>query len=136
MARPSGAPRPSDKIEEFHPVEGSPAASTPVSDGERVVVYFGSCGLISYSLDGKELWKFTLPVAETNNRFGTGTSPILADGMVLLVRDLIKDSAVYAVDVRTGSQAWKTEHPAHPQAGHLRSCGSMMAAPSWWFPAL
>src|SRR5262245_13456495 len=42
------------KIEDFHPVEGTPAAPTPASDGKKVVVYFGSCGLICYDLEGKE----------------------------------------------------------------------------------
>lgn len=97
------------KIEPFHPTEGSPAASTPVSDGKTVVTYFGSCGLIAYDLGGKELWRFELPTAVTNNEFGTGTSPILADGLVLLARDLSKDSAVYAVDIATGSQKWKVD---------------------------
>ena len=32
---------------------GSPAAPTPVTDGERVYVYFGSYGLLSYDFDGK-----------------------------------------------------------------------------------
>jgi outer membrane protein assembly factor BamB len=99
------------KIEVFHPTEGSPAASTPASDGKTVVSYFGSCGLIAYDLAGKELWRFELPTAVTNNEFGTGTSPVLADGLVLLARDLSKDSAVYAVDLATGSQKWKTERP-------------------------
>ena len=97
------------KIEPFHPTEGSPAASTPVSDGKKVVSYFGSCGLIAYDLDGKEEWRFELPTAVTNNEFGTGTSPVLADGLVLLARDLSKDSAVFAVDLATGSQKWKTD---------------------------
>ena len=97
------------KIEAFHPTEGSPAASTPASDGKKVVAYFGSCGLICYDLDGKELWKFELPVAETNNEFGTGVSPVLADGLVFLARDLKNDSAVSAVDLATGSQKWKTD---------------------------
>ena len=35
----------------------------------------------------------------------------IADGLVFLVRDLAKDSAVYAVDLATGSQKWKTERP-------------------------
>ncbi|MBY0459361.1 MAG: PQQ-like beta-propeller repeat protein, partial [Gemmataceae bacterium] len=96
-------------IEPFHPTEGSPAASTPASDGKTVVSYFGSCGLVAYDLDGKERWKFTLPSAVTNNEFGTGTSPVIADGLVLLARDLSKDSAVFAVDLATGSQKWKTD---------------------------
>jgi outer membrane protein assembly factor BamB len=102
---------PAKKIETFHPTEGSPAASTPASDGKKVVVYFGSCGLICYDIEGKEQWKFELPVAETNNGFGTGTSPVIVDGVVFLARDLMKDSAVYALDLATGSQNWKTERP-------------------------
>jgi outer membrane protein assembly factor BamB len=102
---------PAKKIEAFQALEGSPAASTPASDGKSVVVYFGSCGLISYDLDGKQQWKFELPTAETNYGFGTGTSPIIDDGLVFLSRDLSKDSAVYAVDLATGSQKWKAERP-------------------------
>ncbi len=101
-----------EKIEAFLPKHGSPAASTPATDGERVVVYFGSCGLIAYDFAGKELWRHALPVAETNNDFGSGTSPILADGLAILVRDLKTDSAVLAVDAATGRQVWKTARPA------------------------
>jgi outer membrane protein assembly factor BamB len=101
-----------EKIEAFLEAQGSPAAATPATDGERVVVYFGSCGLIAYAFDGKELWRHTMPVAETNNDFGSGTSPILADGLVLLVRDLKADSAVLAIDAATGKQVWKTARPA------------------------
>lgn len=108
---------PAQKIEAFHPTEGSPAASTPASDGKRVVVYFGSCGLHCYDLDGKEQWKFELPVAQTNNGFGTGTSPIITDGMVILNRDLMKDSALYAIDLATGSQKWKTDRPGGTSYG-------------------
>src|SRR5207245_683045 len=32
------------KVEPFEKKEGSPAASTPATDGERLVVYFGSYG--------------------------------------------------------------------------------------------
>jgi outer membrane protein assembly factor BamB len=102
---------PAKKIEVFHPTEGSPAASTPACDGQRVVVYFGSCGLICYDLDGHEKWKFEMPVAETNHGFGTGTSPLIADELVILNRDLMKDSVVYAFDLATGSQKWKTPRP-------------------------
>src|SRR5205823_8740011 len=39
---------PAREIELYHKVEGSPAASTPATDGERIVSYFGSCGLFCY----------------------------------------------------------------------------------------
>ena len=101
-----------EKIEAYLAGQGSPAASTPATDGERVIVYFGSCGLIAYDFEGKELWRHPLPVAETNNDFGSGTSPILADGLAILVRDLKTDSAVLALEAATGKLVWKTERPA------------------------
>lgn len=101
-----------EKIEAFLPGQGSPAAATPTTDGKRVVVYFGSCGLIAYDFEGKELWRHVLPVAETNNDFGSGTSPILADGFVVLVRDLKNNSTVIALDASSGKQVWKTDRPA------------------------
>jgi outer membrane protein assembly factor BamB len=106
--RDSGA----EKIEAFLAGQGSPAASTPAVDAGRVVVYFGSCGLIAYDFEGKELWRHPLPVAETNNDFGSGTSPVLHDGLVILVRDMKSNSAVLAVDASTGKQVWKTDRPA------------------------
>jgi len=98
-------------LEEFHPEEGSPAASTPVADGKRVVVYFGSCGLICYDVKGKELWRHTLPVAQTSGGFGSGTSPVIAGGLVIVNRDQIRGCSLLAVDLKTGEKVWETERP-------------------------
>src|SRR6266851_99348 len=57
------AEAPAKQIETHHKAEGSPAASTPATDGERIVAYFGSCGLFCYDLSGKLLWKFEMPPA-------------------------------------------------------------------------
>jgi outer membrane protein assembly factor BamB len=100
---------PAKAIEAYLKVEGSPAASTPVTDGERVVTYFGSCGLICYDLNGNQQWKYELPVAVTQNDFGTGSSPILVDGLVILQRDQKEDAKLLAVDVKTGSKVWETK---------------------------
>jgi hypothetical protein len=80
------------QIEAYFKAEGSPAASTPATDGQRVVSYFGSCGLICNDLSGKELWRFELPPAVTSGDFGSGVSPIIVDNTVVLVRDETKDS--------------------------------------------
>lgn len=108
------AEAPAKQIEAFHKTEGSPAASTPATDGERIVSYFGSCGLVCYDLSGKELWKYELPTAGTAGNFGSGVSPILADGAVVLVRDTPTDSRILAVDAVTGSLKWekKRQSPA------------------------
>jgi outer membrane protein assembly factor BamB len=101
------AEAPVKQIEAYHKTEGSPAASTPATDGQRIVSYFGSCGLVCYDLAGKELWTFELPPAATAGDFGSGVSPILADGTVVLVRDEKKDPKVLALDAATGSRKWE-----------------------------
>ncbi|HVK09258.1 MAG TPA: PQQ-binding-like beta-propeller repeat protein [Gemmataceae bacterium] len=98
---------PAKQIEPYHKVEGSPAASTPATDGTRIVSYFGSCGLFCYDLTGKELWRYELPAAATVFDFGSGVSPVLADGLVVLLRDEQKNSKILAVDAGTGRLRWE-----------------------------
>jgi len=134
------AAAPVKQLEAYHKTEGSPAASTPATDGERIVSYFGSCGLVCYDLSGKELWKHEIPPAILGGGFGTGTSPILADGLVVLVRDEVKDPKILALDAATGKPRWEKKRqsptsyctpvvwdtPAGKQvvaAGHARMTG-------------
>jgi outer membrane protein assembly factor BamB len=99
---------PVEKIERYMKGEGSPAASTPATDGRHIVSYFGSCGLFCYDLAGKELWRLKMETAATVGGFGTGVSPILADGLVILVRDEIgRSPKIVALDVTTGKARWE-----------------------------
>jgi outer membrane protein assembly factor BamB len=98
---------PAKEIEPYHPTEGSPAASTPATDGERIVSYFGSCGLFCYDVDGHELWRHEMPTAKTLADFGTGVSPVLADGRVVLLRDESVDPTIFALDAATGELVWE-----------------------------
>jgi outer membrane protein assembly factor BamB len=145
------AEAPAKQIETYHKAEGSPAASTPATDGVRIVSYFGSCGLFCYDLAGKELWRFEMPTAASAGDFGTGVSPILADGTVVLVRDEKKDSKVLALDVTTGKRKWEQKRlspasyctpvvwdtPAGMQivaAGHARMIGyDLKSGAEKWF---
>jgi outer membrane protein assembly factor BamB len=110
---------PAAKIEPFEKTEGSPAASTPATDGERLVAYFGSYGLICYDLAGKELWKHELPVGETFQGFGTGSSPVISGGRVVLLRDLERAGRLLCLDMTTGAQVWETK-----REGYRTSWGS------------
>lgn len=101
------AAAPAERIEGFHRQEGSPAASTSATDGERIVSYFGSCGLFCYDLAGRELWRHELPPVSLPGDFGSGVSPILADGVVILVRDQLQGSKVLALDAATGELKWE-----------------------------
>lgn len=100
---------PAEKIESYHPTESSPATATPATDGKRVVVYFGSCGLLAYDFDGTELWRLTLPTVRQVGDFGSGTSPLLVDGTVIVSRDQLNGSELLAVDAETGREKWKAD---------------------------
>jgi outer membrane protein assembly factor BamB len=98
---------PAKEIEKTLKGEGNPASATPVTDGQRIVSYFGSCGLICYDMGGTELWRFEMPIAVTWGNFGSGVSPILADGLVILVRDELKGPRITALDAAAGTLVWE-----------------------------
>ncbi len=96
------------EIETYFLRLGSPAAPSCATDGERVVSYFGSAGVICHDVEGKELWRVPMPLPQTKDGFGTGSSPIIHEGVVYLIRD--EDGpgqGLYALDVKTGKEIWK-----------------------------
>jgi outer membrane protein assembly factor BamB len=97
---------PAEKIEPAHRI-ANPASSTAATDGERLYAYFGSFGLLAYDFDGKEKWRVPLPAPMVE--FGTGTSPILAGDLLVLVCDQDQGSFLIAVDKRTGKTAWRVD---------------------------
>ena len=52
-------------VMEFEKVQAvsSPANATPATDGERVVVYFSSYGILCYDLNGEKQWEMQYPSA-------------------------------------------------------------------------
>ena len=103
------AEAPAKTIEAYHKTEGSPASSSVATDGKTVVSYFGSCGVFAYDLTGKQLWKYDLPMAKTAADFGTGVSPILVDGLVVLLRDEMNEPKIIALNVVNGRSKWETK---------------------------
>jgi outer membrane protein assembly factor BamB len=101
-------PVPAEKLEAFHRT-GSPAASTPATDGERVYFHFGSFGLLCLDFDGNEVWRHSLPLP--NNDFGAGASPVVSGGRVIVARDQDMDSFLLALDARTGKTLWRASRP-------------------------
>ena len=94
-----------DAIEDVHAIS-SPAGSTPVTDGERVYVYFGSYGLVSYDLTGNLQWERRLPPPA--NPYGAVASPIVV-GELLVLNHQGKDAYLLAVNRREGRTVWKTD---------------------------
>ncbi len=93
-------------VEQVHKI-GSLAQSSPVADDDRVVSFFGSCGLFCYDRAGKLLWE--RPMGPFKNDFGAASSPILSDDWVILCQDHDQGSFLEALDKRTGKTVWKTD---------------------------
>jgi outer membrane protein assembly factor BamB len=83
------------------------ASPTPATDGRNVYAFFPDLGLISYGPDGKERWRS--PLGPFESFYGLSASPIVHDGMVLLVCDQTRGSFLLAVDKDDGHVRWRTE---------------------------
>jgi hypothetical protein len=92
-----------------------PAAASAATDGEFVSVFFGDYGLITYDVNGKELWK--QPLGPFNNIYGMGASPIIVDDKVILSCDQSTNSFIAAWDKKTGKEIWRTERK-EAKSGH------------------
>ncbi len=89
------------------------ASPSPVTDGQLLVTSFGSRGVYCWDLEGKQLWKRDLGPLHMYRFFGEASSPALADGTVFLTWDNEGESALYALDARTGQTRWRTEREPH-----------------------
>ena len=90
-------------------LKNSYAAETPVTDGERVYVYFGDVGLFAYDMDGKPLWSRSMDALEMQTGFGHAASPVVDDSRVYIVNDNEEQSFIAAYDKRTGAQVWRVD---------------------------
>jgi outer membrane protein assembly factor BamB len=88
----------------------SPANATPATDGERVFVYFGAYGLVAYDFGGTVVWTKPLPASKIG--YGTGASPVVSDGVVLLKMSLDDESYLLAVRCGDGEMVWKSANPS------------------------
>ena len=55
------------------------ASHTPVSDGERIYVFFGKTGALAFDLDGNQLWQ-TQVGTESNPADGAHLEPCAVQG--------------------------------------------------------
>ncbi len=100
--------------------KGSFAASTPATDGERVIACFGTEGLYAYDTGGELLWKkdlgdldagyYMMPQA----RWGFASSPVIHDGVVLVQCDVQKGSYLAALSAADGEELWRVARDEVP----------------------
>ncbi len=104
-------------------IKSTYANSTPATDGRIVVAWFGSQGVHAYDVNGRFLWKvdlgrlnfgaYDIPTYE----WGSASSPIIWNGLVILQCDTQDDSFMLALDASTGRTVWKTERDEIPSWG-------------------
>jgi outer membrane protein assembly factor BamB len=96
---------------------------TPATDGRHIVAIFGSQGLFCFDREGKALWQVDLgPMAAgyfrvPSAQFGFGSSPVLHEGKVIVLCDVLTNSFVAAFDVADGKELWRTARQDVPTWG-------------------
>ena len=88
------------------------ASPSVVSDGERIFAVFFVKGdrlrLFSMDLDGNELWQVDVGRFYPEERFGYGTSPLIAAGNVIVAAESQGDGYIASYDIKTGKEVWRT----------------------------
>jgi outer membrane protein assembly factor BamB len=103
-------------------VKNTYATETPITDGERVYVYFGGVGLFAFTLDGEPVWSAPLVTLATRSGWGTAASPVLVRDRLVIVNDNDTQSYIAAYDTKTGHQVWRVD----------RNEGTNWATPFVW----
>ncbi|MEX2580228.1 MAG: PQQ-binding-like beta-propeller repeat protein [Verrucomicrobiales bacterium] len=93
---------------ERHP-RNSFASETPVTDGERLYVWFGNIGLFCYDMEGTKLWEERRPAYPMRGGWGTGTSPVLHGDRLFIQNDNETESYLEAFDAETGETLWRVD---------------------------
>ncbi len=83
------------------------ASETPATDGKRIFAYFGMTGLFCYDMNGSLLWQKDLGSFGTQQGWGTGSSPVIYNGILYLQVDNEVNSYIVALDGATGDEIWR-----------------------------
>jgi len=101
-------------------VKSSHASATPATDGKVIVALMGTEGMFCYSIDGKLLWRKDLGVMDVGlvddptYQWGPASSPVIADGRVLVQNDRHTDSWLASFDLATGNEQWRATRDEMP----------------------
>ena len=89
--------------------KNSYASETPVTDGDRVYVYFGSVGLFAFDMNGEPLWSTPMDPLATRAGWGTAASPVVHGDRIYIVNDNELQSFIAAFDTATGREVWRVD---------------------------
>ncbi len=105
-----------------HP-KASPCNSTPATDGNRIVALFGSEGLFCFNTAGELVWQKDLGPMDSgfylvpSAQWGFGSSPVIAEGKVIVVCDVLTNSFLAAFALEDGKEVWRTARKDVPTWG-------------------
>lgn len=91
-------------------LKASHANCTPTTDGRYVVAFFGSEGLYCYDFEGNRIWKRDFgrlhsgPYDAVDLQWGFSSSPVIADGKVIVQCDCLNIAFVAVLDLLTGDE--------------------------------
>jgi outer membrane protein assembly factor BamB len=88
--------------------KNSHASPTPVIDGQRVYVHFGSSGTACLSTEGQVIWRREL---KYDQHHGPGGSPVVWNDLVIVSCDGHDVQYTIALDKQTGEVRWRADHP-------------------------
>jgi outer membrane protein assembly factor BamB len=97
--------------------KSSHASATAATDGERLVVFFGSEGLHCLDLDGNILWSKQFGVLDAGYfvypeaQWEFGNSPVIYDGKVIVLADVQQGGFLAALRLEDGEELWRV--PRH-----------------------
>lgn len=91
------------------------ATPTCVTDGERVIAFFGPAGIHCYDLDGKKIWSRDLGTFPGS--WGTAASPIIVANKVIQNCDAQGESSLIAFNKYDGEIVWQTKREDKPRGG-------------------
>lgn len=84
-------------------------SASPVTDGQRVIAWFGSAGVFCYDFNGKQLWHRDLGVQE--HEWGYAASPAIHGDLCFVNFGPGTNEFVVALDKHTGREVWRYEIP-------------------------
>jgi outer membrane protein assembly factor BamB len=92
---------------EGHHPTNTYASSSPITDGQHVIAFFGSHGLYCYDLAGNLQWQKDLGKQTTKLGFGEGATPALHGSTLVVTWDHDQEAFIVAFDKRTGAELWR-----------------------------
>jgi outer membrane protein assembly factor BamB len=98
-----GVPKPSR-----HP-KNSYASETPVTDGRRVYFHIGDLATYCLDMKGNILWTKEWPLQATRYGYGTGSSPVLHENRLYILKDNEEESYLIALDKISGREIWRVK---------------------------